>query len=101
MNRTYWTKELVKEEIKRVMAYYQIDRMPSLAECDEFTGNASLSNRITREGGFYVMAKEMGLEIKQSQTGLGYQFENFAADMIRDRFDDTTVEMTPTRLSRP
>lgn len=98
MNRTYWTKELVKEEIKRVMAYYQIDRMPSLAECDEFTGNASLSNRITREGGFYKIAEEMGLEIKPSETGLGYQFEKYAAEIIQEMFDDTTVEMTPTRF---
>lgn len=98
MDRKYWTRELVKEEIKRVMDFYQIDRMPSLAECDEFTGNASLTNRITREGGFYKIAEEMGLEVKQSETGLGYQFEIFAAEMIREMFDDTTVEMTPTRF---
>ena len=98
MDRQHWNREFVKEEIKRVMAFYQIDRMPTLAECDSYEGNTSLSNRISKEGGFYVMAKEMGLEIKQSETGLGYQFEIFAADMIRDMFDDTTVEMTPTRF---
>lgn len=81
-----WTKDGVVNAIHGVMKALEIDRMPSRQEVCDVTGDYSLSNAIARKfGGFYALAKELNLPIKQSETSLGKRMETLACEMLKSR----------------
>jgi len=80
-----WTDKLTKDKIYEVMRILSINRMPSASETELITKDASLSNRIAKTGGFVKWADKLGLEIKKSETQLGYKFEDIARELIEDK----------------
>lgn len=81
--RTKWTNQMIRDGIMEVVDALKLDRMPSRKECEEYFHNTSLTNVVSRRHGWYALAKEMGLEIKESETGFGKIFEKKACEMLR------------------
>lgn len=79
---TKWTSEMVKEEIFKVMTALGIERMPSRSEIESITGNASLTCKISKSGGFYYWADKLGLDRKESGTLLGNKYEYIIKDEL-------------------
>lgn len=78
-----WTDEKIKQGIREVIAAYKLDRMPSRGECEQHFGNSCLASVISRrKGGWYALAKEMGLPIKKSETYLGKQQERIVCEVL-------------------
>jgi hypothetical protein len=89
-----WTDEKIKQCVKKVVIAYELDRMPSQKECINYYGNYSLANAVARRnGGWYGLAKELGLPIKKSETYLGKTQEGIACEMLISRGFE--VERTP------
>lgn len=82
MSRTCWTEKMVEQEIKEVMRAMNIDRMPSRSEIELIRGDTSLTNKITKTGGFYFWANKLGLEIKNSETKFGYEIEKKISEKL-------------------
>lgn len=81
---TEWTESLIKERVNEVVEQLGLDRMPTRSECENYYHGTGLSNAISRRcGGWYALAKEMGYEIKESETTFGKTYEIQAAEMLR------------------
>lgn len=80
-----WTTETISEQIKSVMESLNIDRMPSGSEMAKVRGSSDLSNIISKRGGFYHWAKELGIEVKKSETSTGKGYEEIAESQLIDR----------------
>lgn len=78
-----WTLETVENEILEVVKFLGIDRMPSRNEVESYSGDTTLSNAISRTGGFYAWAEKLGLEVKESETELGIDLENRICDFMK------------------
>lgn len=63
-----WDDDLIESKIHEVMRVLSISRMPSASETELILRNSSLSNKISKTGGFSKWAKKLGLEIKESET---------------------------------
>jgi hypothetical protein len=64
--------------------------MPSRQECVSFYGDHRLANAITRrKGGWYTLAKDLGLSIKDSETYVGKMQEEVACEMLKERGFET------------
>ncbi len=92
-----WTDEMVKKEIRKVMESLNIDRMPSRKEIELVTQNSSLTNKISKSGGFYHWAERLGLGIKSSETSLAIIKEKEIAEYITERLGWET-ELTPLKF---
>lgn len=75
----------IEERINEVRRAWLLDRMPSRSEVEAYYGNSSLSNAISKSGGFYHWAEKLGLEIKKSETKLGYDIEVLAMKLLEDK----------------
>lgn len=80
-----WTDEKIKEEILRVMNSLNLNRMPSCSEIEMVTGNSKLSNAIRRSGGTYEIASKLKLDIKESDTKMGKNYESVVAGLLKDK----------------
>ena len=81
-----WDDSLIKKGVMEVVKICELGRMPSRTECIKFYGNHKLANAITRRnGGWYTLAKELGLAIKESETYLGKTQENVVCQMLAKR----------------
>ena len=79
-----WTEEKVGKEILKVMDSLGIKRMPSRSEIENVTGNSRLTNKISKNGGYYAWAEKLGLSVKQSDTYLGIKHEKMIAEKITE-----------------
>ncbi|RDY22860.1 hypothetical protein CHF27_011100 [Romboutsia maritimum] len=70
-----WTDEKIEREIKNVIKTLNIDRMPSTSEIKKATNNYGLGIKITRSGGVRYWADKLGLELKNSETKFGNEWE--------------------------
>lgn len=78
-----WTDEKIKQGIKNTVIALELDRMPSARECVNFYGNHCLTNAVSRRrGGWYGLAKELNLPIKESETHLGKTQEGIVCEML-------------------
>lgn len=82
---TKWDEDRIKSEILKVMSILSIERMPSRKEMDEVLGNAKLTNAIAKRGGHYQWANKLNIEIKESDTKTGIDFENIAAKLFESK----------------
>lgn len=83
---TRWSDESIKAAVKEVMSALELERMPSRSECLRYFQNGSLCNAISkRKGGWYGLADEMNLPIKDSDTWLGKRQERIVAEMLREK----------------
>ncbi len=81
-----WTERDILNEIAYVMDALKIDYFPSKSEMNFVTGSMGLSNQVSKKGGSRYFAEMLGLELKSSESELGYQFEEYA---IKDIFRNT------------
>lgn len=80
-----WTDEMVKEEIKKVMKALHINRMPSRSEVELVRRDTSLTNRISRSGGYREWALKLGLKTKESDSSKGWRYEEKAQKALEER----------------
>ena len=80
-----WDDNKVRQEILNVKNTLGIERMPSRQEIDLVTQNTALSNKIMKTKGMRGWAKELGLDLKNSETKLGQEYELIIKDMIEKR----------------
>lgn len=85
MDKIKWTDEEIIKRIFVVMVALGIDRMPSRKEIYDYYGNHALNNKISKTGGFYHWAKELGLEVKKSETLLGIRYEEKAKEILETK----------------
>jgi hypothetical protein len=80
---TRWDDEKIKKAILRVKDACELDRMPSRKECVGYFGDNALTSAVSkRYGGWYALAKEMGLPIKKSETYFGKRQEGVVCEML-------------------
>lgn len=80
-----WTQDSISKAVHDVMKALEIDRMPSNKECNRVLGDSSLSNAIAKRGGFYALARELNIPIKNSETSLGKRMEALVCEMLKSR----------------
>lgn len=84
MRRTQWNDDKVKEEILEVKKVLNLKRMPTRKEIETVTGNNSLTSRISRTKGYYGWAKELNLNVKESETTFGKKYEYIVKDFLEE-----------------
>lgn len=76
--RIKWNEQLIEDRIIEVVKGLDIKRMPTAKEMDDFYGNSSLSNKISKTIGFIGWANKLGLSLVKSDTNLGKLGEDIA-----------------------
>jgi len=66
---------MIERKIFEVMKSLDIKRMPTSSEIEMIMGDTSLTNKISRSGGFKYWANKLLLEIKSSETEFGNKWE--------------------------
>lgn len=79
---TKWTDELIRKKVLEAKEALSLDRMPSRKECIQYFHDESLVNAISRRTGWYKLAEELGLKVKDSETYFGKSQEANAADIL-------------------
>ena len=82
---TNWTNEMIKERVMEAVSALELKRMPSRKECSQYFHNESLTNAVSRRMGWYALADELGLPIKDSETYFGKSQEHIAAEQLKAR----------------
>ena len=82
---TKWTDELIREKVQEVIDALELDRMPSQKECKNYFKNESLSNAVAKRMGWYALAEEMGLPVKNSDTYFGKKQEASVEEMLKTK----------------
>lgn len=77
-----WSDELIKEKIFEVKNALSLDRMPSRKECEQYFHNDALVNAVSKNKKWYMLANELGLKIKDSETYFGKTQELIAEEML-------------------
>lgn len=88
-----WTDELIISEIINVMNSLGIDRMPTKSEIEAVMGNASLSGKISKAGGFKMWAEKLNLKLKESDTTFGNEYE-FVIKEVLEKLGFEVEKMT-------
>ena len=83
--KRYWTDGRMKEAVMEVVNALGLDRMPSHRECKEYFHDTRLTNAITKHKGWYALAAELGLPVKESETQFGKLFEGRASDLLKSQ----------------
>jgi len=80
---TRWTDEKILKKILEVVKFKNMDRMPTRKEVDEFFGDTSLTNAVSRRtGGWYRLASELNLSIKECETTFGKSHEKLIMEKL-------------------
>ena len=82
MKSLKWTKEKIIEGVWEVVNGLNLDRMPTSSEVSGYYGNYKLSNAISKRCLWKPLAKELHLDIKDSETQLGKDYEIIAKEHI-------------------
>lgn len=90
-----WTNQEVESHIMKVVDFLEIDRMPSRSEIEEFYGNAALTGKISKTGGFHHWADQLGLEVKESESKFGIELEKQIKNILENM--DFKCEITSTK----
>lgn len=77
-----WDEDKIKARILEVVQNTNLNRMPSRSEVEQYYGDCKLTNAISKRMGWYALAKEMGLVIKDSETYFGKRYEEKAKEYI-------------------
>lgn len=81
-----WTDEIIKENIIRIKNELNINWMPSRNDIANHEGNNGLSCVIGKsKKGYYGYAKELNLEIKDSETKIGKKYEYIAYEILENK----------------
>jgi hypothetical protein len=77
-----WTDKLLEERILQVKSELNIDHMPTRSEIFSLRFNDPLHNGIVRHGGYDYWANKLRLDVKDSESKVGWEYEKIAADML-------------------
>lgn len=80
---TKWTDELIREKILEVVNALKLNRMPSKKECEDYFHNNGLTNAVSRRYRWYELARELSLDIKESETYFGKSYEAQTTEMLQ------------------
>lgn len=81
--RDRWNDEKIISGVLEVKDFLGLSRMPTRRECKEYFRNAKLTNAVARrDGGWYRLAEELHLPIKDSETTFGKKYEAKAAILL-------------------
>lgn len=72
---TKWNEYKIEKEIRNTMKFLNIDRMPTVSEMKVATRSYGLGLKVTRTGGTNYWADKLGLELKNSETKFGNEWE--------------------------
>lgn len=83
MNK-YWDEQKIIQEVKKLIELNDLKRFPTHKELDDFYGNSSLSNAISKHGGSRYFENKLGLNIsKCNNTMLGEKYEEICIKDIK------------------
>jgi hypothetical protein len=86
LNRTkFYNLEEIIDKIKYVMESLNVNTMPSRNEIIQIIGNDSLHNKIVRTGGYQLWANKLNLELKDSETKTGWNYEKYAIELLENK----------------
>lgn len=77
-----WEDGDVENEIMNVVKHLGIDRFPTKKEMEDFYGNKSLSNKVSKGNGSRYYASLLGLPLVNSESEFGNFYEEYAIDDI-------------------
>lgn len=78
-----WTDELIKEKILEVVKCNHLGRMPTRSETEAYFGDGTLASAISkRAGGWYALAGELNLAIKECETTFGKSHEKIVMEIL-------------------
>lgn len=80
-----WNDDKVKETILKVKKSLNLNRMPTKKEIELVMGNSSLTSKISRTKGYYGWAKELKLDIKESETTFGKKYEYIVKEYLENK----------------
>lgn len=80
-----WTPEKMKQGVLDVVNGLGLKRMPSRNEVVKFYGNNELACAVTRKIGWYKLAQELQLPVKDSETYFGKKQEQLVHEEIISR----------------
>ena len=75
--KTRWTDDAIKEALQYMISKTGQNTLPTYEEIRQFYGNYKLTNAMRRTGGPARWAKELGMEIKDSESRLGFNYEDY------------------------
>lgn len=93
-NRTFWTGDLIAEEITKSMEILGISRMPTASELRSLQRN-DLHCKISKTKKYSGWAQHLGLRMRSSETRTGQEYEEKVAGELRDL--GYYVEITSTK----
>lgn len=83
-----WDEKTIEDALELMVSSTGQKTMPTHKEINEFFGNYKLSNAIRRNGGTAYWAQKMGFEIKECESKMGENYEDFfVAEMLDEGFD--------------
>lgn len=89
------SEDEIKKEILKTVEIFNLNRMPTRKEILDTNLGVSLHNAISRGNGYYEWAKILNLEIKDSETFMGIQYENLCKEQLINF--GYAVETTPMK----
>ena len=90
-----WQDGDVEKEIMMVVNHLGINRFPTKKEIEDFYGNKSLSNKISKGNGSRYYASLLGLQMTKSESEFGNFYEEYAIDDISKNTGFLSVHMKP------
>lgn len=82
---TKFSEERIIDSLKIVMEALKIETMPSRSQIEFVLKNSSVTNAISKNGGFAFWSVKLGLELKDSESKTGKLFESTTEFMIQDK----------------
>lgn len=83
-----WDEKTIEDALELMVSSTGQKTMPTHKEINEFFGNYKLSNAIRRNGGTAYWAQKMGFEIKECESKMGENYEDFfVAEMLDEGLD--------------
>lgn len=79
---TRWNDDLIKEELGRVIARFNLKVFPSVKQLNVLNGNHALSNAICKRGGMRYWAEKTNLPLKECETFFGEEYERECFDKL-------------------
>lgn len=79
---TKWTEDSIKEGVLKVVSDLELDRMPSRKEVESFYGDSALTGAVSKRIGWYNLAHQLGLSIKDSETYFGKKQEQLVREEL-------------------
>ena len=92
---TQWDNQKIIFEIEKAKSLLDIQRMPTNSELRDILGNYSLSNAISKRGGFLFWAEQLKLSTKKSDSKKGWEYESIVLDLMNKSGID--AELTPVK----